>query len=122
MDTIKITDLEVFANHGVFPEENKLGQKFLVSAALHVDLQQACVSDCLGDSLDYGAVCQLIDSTMRKSTCNLIERAAEEVAQAILAAYPIVKRVDLELKKPWAPIGLPLAYVSVVISREQKRF
>ncbi len=122
MDTIKIADLEVFANHGVFPEENKLGQKFLVSAVLHVDLQQACVSDRLSDSLDYGAVCQLIDSTMRKSTCNLIERAAEEVAQAILATYPIVKRVDLELKKPWAPIGLPLAYVSVAISREQKRF
>lgn len=32
-DQIKITDLEVFANHGVFPEENKLGQKFLISAS-----------------------------------------------------------------------------------------
>ena len=26
-DQIKIRDLEVFANHGVFPEENTLGQK-----------------------------------------------------------------------------------------------
>lgn len=26
-DKIKIEDLEVFANHGVFPEENVLGQK-----------------------------------------------------------------------------------------------
>ncbi|MCQ4996009.1 dihydroneopterin aldolase, partial [Flavonifractor plautii] len=30
-DEIRIEDLEVFANHGVFPEENVLGQKFLVS-------------------------------------------------------------------------------------------
>ena len=119
MDAIKIVNLEVFAKHGVFPEENKLGQKFLVSAVLHADLRQACISDSLSDSLDYGAVCQLIDSTMRKSTCNLIERAAEEVAQAILATYPLVKRVDIELKKPWAPIGLPLAYASVAISRER---
>ena len=119
MDTIKIVDLEVFASHGVFPEENKLGQKFLVSATLHADLQRACVSDCLSDSLDYAAVCRLIDSTMRTSTYNLIERAAEDVAQAILATYPMVRRVDLELKKPWAPIGLPLAYVSVAISRER---
>ena len=29
-DQIKIQDLEVFANHGVFPEENTLGQKFLI--------------------------------------------------------------------------------------------
>ena len=119
MDTIKIVDLEVFAKHGVFPEENKLGQKFLVSVTLHADLQRACARDRLEDSLDYAAVCQLIDHTMRNSTCNLIERAAEDVAQAILATYPMVRRVDLELKKPWAPIGLPLAYVSVAISRER---
>ena len=31
-DKIKIQNLEVFANHGVFPEENVLGQKFVVSA------------------------------------------------------------------------------------------
>ena len=34
MDKIRIQDLEVFANHGVFPEETALGQKFLVSAEL----------------------------------------------------------------------------------------
>ena len=34
MDKIKIVDLEVFANHGVFEEEQKLGQKFLVDAVL----------------------------------------------------------------------------------------
>ena len=34
MDKINIKNLEVFANHGVFPEENKLGQKFVVSATL----------------------------------------------------------------------------------------
>ena len=34
MDTIYIKDLEVFANHGVYPEENKLGQKFVISADL----------------------------------------------------------------------------------------
>ena len=33
-DKIKIEDLEVFANHGVFPEENVLGQKFVVSAVM----------------------------------------------------------------------------------------
>lgn len=35
MDKITIKDLEIYANHGVFPEENILGQKFLVTAVLH---------------------------------------------------------------------------------------
>ena len=39
MDQIKIKDLEVFANHGVFPEETALGQKFVVSATLFTDTE-----------------------------------------------------------------------------------
>ena len=37
MDKIEIRNLEIFANHGVFPEENVLGQKFVVSATLYTD-------------------------------------------------------------------------------------
>lgn len=33
-DRIVIDGLEVFANHGVYPEENALGQKFIVSLVL----------------------------------------------------------------------------------------
>ena len=40
-DKIKIEDLEVFANHGVFPEENVLGQKFVVSAVMYTDTRRA---------------------------------------------------------------------------------
>jgi len=35
MDKIEIRDLEIFANHGVFPEETALGQKFVVSAVVY---------------------------------------------------------------------------------------
>ena len=41
MDKIHIKDLEVFAKHGVFPEENVLGQKFLISATLYTDTRKA---------------------------------------------------------------------------------
>ena len=41
MDKIRIENLEVFANHGVFPEETKLGQKFLVSCSLYLDTRKA---------------------------------------------------------------------------------
>lgn len=117
MDKIRIVDLEVFARHGVFPEENALGQKFLVSVELSVGTHAAGASDALEDSVDYGAVCHLIDRTMRETAYKLIERAAERVAEAIFAEFPLVESLKLELKKPWAPIGLPLAYASVEIER-----
>ena len=55
-DEIRIEDLEVFANHGVFPEENVLGQKFLVSAVLYTDTRRAGLTDDLSASIHYGEV------------------------------------------------------------------
>ena len=56
MDKITIQNLEVFANHGVFPEENRLGQKFLVSAELLCDTRKAGRGDVLKHSIHYGLV------------------------------------------------------------------
>ena len=61
-DKITIEDLEIFANHGVFPEENKLGQKFMVSAILYTDTVRAGRTDELEASIDYGAVSHFITS------------------------------------------------------------
>ena len=46
-DEIHVEDLEVFARHGVFPEENRLGQKFVISLVLYVDTRPAGIADCL---------------------------------------------------------------------------
>ncbi|MCL1912571.1 MAG: 2-amino-4-hydroxy-6-hydroxymethyldihydropteridine diphosphokinase [Eubacteriaceae bacterium] len=117
MDCIKITDLEVYAKHGVFPEENVLGQKFLVSALLYMDLRPAAISGDLAASVDYGAVCHRIKELMEEDTCKLIETVAENIAGAILKENPLLSSASIEIKKPWAPIGLPINTVSVQIHR-----
>ena len=60
MDKITIKDLEIYANHGVFPEENVLGQKFLVTAVLHTSTRKAGLTDDLTASVHYGEVSHLI--------------------------------------------------------------
>lgn len=116
-DEIHIEDLEVFANHGVFPEETSLGQKFLISLTMYTDIRTAGKTDCLEKSADYGEVCHFITEYTKSHPCRLIETAAEQLAEALLLRYTILKGVTLELKKPWAPVGLPLKTVSVKISR-----
>ena len=54
MDIIEIKNLEIFANHGVFPEENVLGQKFVVSAKLYTSTRKAGLTDELTASIHYG--------------------------------------------------------------------
>ncbi len=121
MDKIRIQDLEVFANHGVFPEETALGQKFLVSAELFADTRKAGKSDELEYSIHYGLVCQEITRYMKENTCRLIEAAAEGVAEHLLLTFPLMRGIRLEIKKPWAPVGLPLDTVSVQIERRWHR-
>ena len=81
-DRITVEGLEVFANHGVYPEENALGQKFIVSLVLYADLRAAGEHDNLDASIDYGSVCHDVDGYLREHTFKLIEAAAEGVAQA----------------------------------------
>lgn len=116
-DKIHIEDLEIFANHGVFPEENRLGQKFLVSAILFTDTKKAGRTDELEESIDYGAVSHFITSYMQKNTFKLLEAAAEHLAEELLRTVNHLEAVTLQIKKPWAPVGLPLKTVSVEITR-----
>ena len=118
LDEIRIEELEVFANHGVFPEENVLGQKFLVSAVLYTDTRKAGQTDDLTASIHYGEVCAFIDRYLREHTFKLLERAAECLAEELLLNTNHLRKVRLEIKKPWAPVGLPLKTVSVSVERE----
>ena len=116
-DQITIKNLEVYANHGVFPEEQKLGQKFIVSAILYTDTRKAGKTDDLEASIDYGTICQTITRFLKQHTYSLLERAAEMLAEDLLLHTKGLSSIQLEIKKPWAPIGLPLETVSVSIER-----
>lgn len=118
MDRINIKNLEIFANHGVFPEETKLGQKFQVSCTLYLDTREAGKTDNLEKSVNYGTICHLIKREMEEHTFLLIEAVAEHLARAILKFDMRIRQVDMEIKKPWAPIGLPLDTVTVQITRK----
>lgn len=117
MDKIFIDGLELFAHHGVLSEENALGQKFIVSAALYLDTRSAGKSDCLEKSVNYAEVCALIQQVMTENTYKLIETAAEKIAESILLSYNMVQRVTIRLEKPWAPVAVNINTVGVEIER-----
>ncbi len=117
MDQIWIKNLEVFAKHGVFPEENVLGQKFVINVCLYTDIRKAAKTDDLTLSIHYGEVSLMIKQFMEQHTFQLLETAAERLAFQMLTQIPRLQQVQLEIKKPWAPVGLHLDTVSVQITR-----
>lgn len=120
MDCIKIENLEVFANHGVFKEENVLGQKFLISLCLYTDIRKAGKTDELEYSTSYADVATFVKKIVEENTFKLIEKVAEEIAEKILLNYRLIEKVAVEVKKPWAPVMLHTDCLSVSIERGWK--
>ncbi len=118
-DYIEIRDLIIFANHGVLPEEKTMGQKFVISLKLYEDMSEAAAADDINKAVNYAEVCAYVTEFTRINRCRLIETAAENIANALLIRYPALTRVEITLKKPWAPIGLPLDRVAVNICRKR---
>lgn len=117
MDQIRIKNLRVYAYHGVYEQEKEKGQNFCVSAVLSVDMERAGRSDEIEDAVDYGAVCLFIAEFMQENRFDLLEAVAGRLAEAVLFAFPAVKRIELEVDKPDAPIPLRFDSVSVKIER-----
>ncbi len=117
MDEIRISELKVKAYHGVYEDEKEKGQNFFVNAVLYTDTRPAGLSDELTDSTDYGRVCALIRAVLLKESYNLIETVAENIAAEILLGFDLVKAVDIEVRKPEAPVPMEFDSISVKISR-----
>ena len=119
MDKITISKLEIYAHHGVFEAEKQEGQTFFVSADLYMDLKSAGKTDDLNKTVSYADVCHDIQRLMTEKSYDLIETCADGIACDLLQRYPAIQRADITIFKPDAPIGLPLAYVAVTISRSR---
>ena len=116
-DEIRIRGLRVFAHHGVFPEETRLGQTFVVNATLYTSTRRGGLADCLEDTISYADICLFLTEYLQKNTWKLLEAAVEHTCRALLLRFPLLRKVELELEKPSAPIPLPFDSVSVCIAR-----
>lgn len=121
MDKIYINNLEFIGFHGVFPEEKKLGQKFLVSLELTVDTREAGKTRDLTKSVHYGLVAQDVEKLFLEKSIDLIETCAENIAEMVLKKYELVKEVKVIVKKPWAPLQMHFENVAVEITRKWHR-
>lgn len=116
-DEIRIRGLRIFAHHGVFAEETRLGQMFVVNATLYTSTRKGGLADALEDTISYADVCLFLTDYLQKNTWKLLEAAVEHACRELLLRFPLLRAVELELEKPSAPIPLPFDSVSVCVKR-----
>lgn len=120
MDKVLLKGLEIFAYHGVNPEEKRDGQPFVLDITLFADLSQARKSDSLEDTVNYAAVRKTVQQAFTETKYNLIERAAQAVCDAVFAGFPQVEEITLRLKKPEAPMNAVFDYAAVEITQKRE--
>ena len=119
MDRIIIRELQIFAHHGVLDFEKENGQYFYVNAQLGVNIQKAGMLDDLNKTVNYADVCSFIEMYLTDNDFELIETCAEKLAAALMNEYPDIKELDLEIRKPEAPVEQNVESLSVRIFRKR---
>ena len=119
-DRIVLECMRFYGFHGVNPEERVLGQEYLVDLAVEMDLTQAGASDRLEDTISYAHIYRAVRDVMEGEPRNLLEAAAQSVADRILSDFP-VDSVSIRVKKPHPPIrGSVIENATVEIFRRRQ--
>ncbi len=117
-----INSLEVFANHGLFEEENKLGQKFIFDIECELNYQKALFSDEMPDSISYADIADIVVNAATENTFNLLERLAGEVLKRIFDSFEQIENIKLKINKPSAPIKYHFEKCGVEVDMSREEF
>ena len=118
IDEITLTGVRAYGYHGVFEEERREGQEFVVDVTLHVDTTAAVASDDVADTVHYGEVAERIVELVGGEPLHLIEGVAARIADDLLTR-DLVMIASVTVHKPHAPITVPFSDVSVTIRRSR---
>ncbi len=120
LDRICIERIGVFAYHGVYEEEGRLGQRFYVSIEAGLDLGPAGQSDDLAHSVSYADIAARVQEIAVGNRFNIIETLAEAIAQDLLRRFPRLVEVAVSVEKPNAAVAAILDTIRVTIHRQRK--
>lgn len=116
IDRITIKGLTATGRHGVFPEERRDGQIFIVDVVMGLDVDTE--SDDLSRTVNYADVADDVIAIIAGEAFNLIETVAGRVADQCLT-YSGIAEVEVTVHKPQAPVQHEFTDLSVTIHRSR---
>jgi dihydroneopterin aldolase len=119
IDLIHLKGMTFYAYHGVLPEEQKLGQKFLVDLDVYLQSAAGYAADDLTKTVNYAEVFQVVERCVTGERYKLLEALAERIAAEVLGKFRCLG-VRVEVHKPNAPIPGVINDISVEIYREKE--
>jgi dihydroneopterin aldolase len=116
-DLIELRGLRLVGICGALPEERERAQPLEIDLDVEADLRPSGASDELGDTIDYGALCDAVAAVVAGGTPQLLEHLAAEIAAAVLAVDARATAVTVGVRKLRPPVPHALATSGVRIRR-----
>lgn len=115
MNTISLHGAEFFAYHGFYPEEQKLGNTFIVDVDVDFVPGDDLKNDDIGNTINYEQLYEIISEQMYL-TKKLIEAVAENILEDIKQKFPLAKGIRIVIKKVNPPLKGKVAWSCIAVS------
>lgn len=119
MYTITLRNCAFFARHGVYNEEEVLGQRFFVDAVLTVEGGKSLENDDLEGTVDYGKAFKAIERAVMGKRKYLIEALALEIGKSLCRKFKMIRKAEITIRKPNAPVQGVLDNIEVTVVHPQ---
>lgn len=118
MAQISIENMEFFAHHGCFKEEQIIGTKFIVDFFCEADTTEAEKEDDLTKTVNYQSVYLIIQQEMEQKS-KLLEHVARRTLKKIMLTFPQIEVGEIKIAKLNPPIGGKVDRVCVALSSDE---
>ncbi len=116
MGLIVIENMEFYAFHGHYREEQIVGNRFIVDLNIETDMTVAAKSDNLKDAVNYQKAYQIVKTQMDRRSY-LLENIAGRILDALYAELEGIKKARVKVSKINPPMGGKIGSVSVVMEK-----
>ena len=114
-DVLRIKNMAFYGYHGLFEEEEKLGQQFEVDVEVFGDFR-GFARNKQPQAVDYPRVCAVVEQIVTGERFGLIEALADRIAEVLQAQLGLTQFL-VRVRKPNPPVPIKFDGVEVEVRR-----
>lgn len=116
-DRIILRDLGFYGYHGLFAEEERLGQRFFVDLECGVNLTAPGETDAIGHTVSYADIYDVVKATFEGQRTKLIEALGQNIVTALFERFGDIDWIVIRIRKPEAPIAMVRGEAAIELHR-----
>ncbi|MDR2928532.1 MAG: dihydroneopterin aldolase [Cytophagaceae bacterium] len=113
---IELEDMEFYAYHGCYMDEQTIGNNFTVNVSVETDATLPAETDNIDDALNYVQIYETVKIEMEQ-TSHLLEHVAARIIDKIYEKFPSVTNAVVKVSKMAPPIDGRIKKISLTLKR-----